>query len=345
MASSRHGVTAPVPLPPQREGRGRPAGVSCKRRRVRTCCRSVLPCSHLQIISSLKTSPFDYLRMASKGGKTFVIRTSIPIFQTTQEISTRALPTYADVIRHFLHVQRFGIEGRAPNTKLSNREIASVIADKVIAVWTTASIPTVTKERITKLIVSYHDKYKALLKAYKERKGQEPYQKKLRIFEEQSQKLFDVCSCRCKVLDKCVCEKSRKVPTKEHEFLLDQRGERKLVIGGKDQAETTKIRKREKRKIAELSRSEPSQDLPGPSGVQEAISKEKAATESSSTDTEATDSDEYVPSKLQRKKNGEHATETTPRFSCESCRQIWSFRPVDCCDRHSNIRIVWRSHS
>ena len=50
--------------------------------------------------------------------------------------------------------------------------------------------------------------------------------------------IFDICSCQCDDLTDCACVPNDAVPLKEHRFLLDQRGERKMLIGGLDQTST-----------------------------------------------------------------------------------------------------------
>ena len=47
--------------------------------------------------------------------------------------------------------------------------------------------------------------------------------------------LFDISACKCADLENCSCDKSRKVPIKEQNFLKDQRNERAFFIGKIDQ--------------------------------------------------------------------------------------------------------------
>ena len=55
-----------------------------------------------------------------------------------------------------------------------------------------------------------------------------------------SDKWFDISSCKYQSIESCTCEKSRKVPVTEREFLIDQRGERLMVLAGVDRLESGK---------------------------------------------------------------------------------------------------------
>ena len=64
---------------------------------------------------------------------------------------------------------------------------------------------------------------------------------------QEGQCLFDIAACRCVDFDNCSCPRESKVPSLERKFLLDQRSERKMVIGSLDKAETSKLAKRSER--------------------------------------------------------------------------------------------------
>ena len=55
--------------------------------------------------------------------------------------------------------------------------------------------------------------------------------------------LFDISACKCTNLESCSCDKNRKVPMKERNFLKDQRNDRSLFIGMLDQEETARLTK------------------------------------------------------------------------------------------------------
>lgn len=75
----------------------------------------------------------------------------------------------------------------------------------------------------------------------------------MQLFKEDSLKLFDICSCKCKDFENFNCDKTHKVPKQEREFLLDQRTKRIMCMGSVDVITTKKNQKREIRKIQELS--------------------------------------------------------------------------------------------
>lgn len=62
------------------------------------------------------------------------------------------------------------------------------------------------------------------------------------------QSLFDIASCKCKNLKECFCPKGKKVPVLEREFIIDQRGARRMKIGSIDSKETSRIQLRTKRR-------------------------------------------------------------------------------------------------
>jgi len=56
--------------------------------------------------------------------------------------------------------------------------------------------------------------------------------------------LFDIATCHCSDFTKCNCPRESKVPVLERQFLLDQRNEQKMVIGGLDTAATSRLMKK-----------------------------------------------------------------------------------------------------
>lgn len=131
--------------------------------------------------------------------------------------------------------------------------VAKSVATKVTEVWNRASLPTVSHERIVKLILAYNSKYQNLIKPIKEKMS--PFlQNKINQFQINSKKLFDISSCKCVSMELCSCERARKVPTLEWSFLKDQRSERKMRIGGIDKVVAAQTQKKIARKIADCNR-------------------------------------------------------------------------------------------
>ncbi|KAK4880966.1 hypothetical protein RN001_004285 [Aquatica leii] len=98
-------------------------------------------------------------------------------------------------------------------------EIAEEVSVKLEEIWNKASILIISHNRILELLNSYHDKYMKLKEPFKD--------------------------------DKI---KSKKVSVDEQEFLLDQRGARKMVIGAVDVKKTKELTQREESQNTEATR-------------------------------------------------------------------------------------------
>src|SRR6218665_2576535 len=65
--------------------------------------------------------------------------------------------------------------------------------------------------------------------------------------------LFDLSKCKCSdMVSNCKCAKAHTVPANERQFLQDQRRQRKMIIGGIDQKETSKLKRKAERQEAKL---------------------------------------------------------------------------------------------
>lgn len=180
--------------------------------------------------------------------------TTCAILGPYKELEDRQLPTIKDVMINVLFVKtdlKLKCNGRDP----SNTDVFSIVSNEIINIWTKASIPTVTKERVIQLLKSYFEKYLSL-KRYPKSKQNRSFENNLKCFVEESQKLFDVAACKCSSFESCLCLKLKKVPVTERLFLLDQRKDRKMVISGVDKKETARLMKRQLRCIEESKRAE-----------------------------------------------------------------------------------------
>ena len=141
--------------------------------------------------------------------------------------------------------------------KLPLRKIAAEVAQKVKAIWRKGSIPTVSHTLIVQLFLTYHDKkYSSLLKNIKSRGKQENFQSKIKDLVNIAQvTLFGTSACKCTDLDNRSCDKSRKVPRKERNFLNNRRNKRALFIGELDQRGTARLTKNIKRKETKRQRA------------------------------------------------------------------------------------------
>ena len=154
-----------------------------------------------------------------------------PIFGASKPLPESQLPTYQDVMKAFLYERPIlKLEGK--NEKLPLREAAAEVAQKVEPIWRKAGKPTVLHTQVAQLFVTYHDKkYLSLLKSVKSRGRQENFQSKMSDLVDIARvTLFDISACKCTNLESCSCDKSRKLPMKERNFLKDQRNDRSLII-------------------------------------------------------------------------------------------------------------------
>lgn len=86
------------------------------------------------------------------------------------------------------------------------------------------------------------------MKPFKNRQNSEFYKNKIQCFKNKSKTTrFDLAACKCDTLINCLCSKSQKVPLDEREFLLNQRGPRKMVISSIDRENKNKYNQREQR--------------------------------------------------------------------------------------------------
>lgn len=173
------------------------------------------------------------------------------------------LPTYEQVMKHCAFI-RFGKKMSAKEPTFA--DISEEVAVQLKEIWEKASIPVVSHDRILQLLQKYHEKYKNLMKPFKERQNNDTYKAKLQGFKEAAQvTLFDIAACKCKCdlsSPLCTCNKSRKVPANEREFLLDQRTVRKMFISSVDKTESRSIKRKEKRKEREATKYAIYQNLP-----------------------------------------------------------------------------------
>ena len=148
---------------------------------------------------------------------------------------------------------------KTPNGKYPTfSDISHKLCYEIEEIWKKASLPTVTHEQAVKLLRSFHKKYNTILKSYKERKDRPSYQQKLSDFRLKANFPFDLCKCKCAKTDdmfNCKCPKEHKVPAKERAFLEDQRGLRRMKIGGIDKKETSRLKRRADRKMSKLQQS------------------------------------------------------------------------------------------
>ena len=143
--------------------------------------------------------------------------------------------------------------------------VYSVVADEVMQLWKREGIPVLSRSRVIALLKQCVEKSQKMVK----KEHRKANLRNPTACEDSSwfAEIFDIAICKCSDVRSCTCPREQRVPDLEIEFLLDQRGERKMMMSGMDKRETERRQKREKRKQRASSRSVP-QPLsePGPSG-------------------------------------------------------------------------------
>lgn len=221
--------------------------------------------------------------------------TCCPVFGLPEKLPVSQLPTYNAVMKYYLFI-KYELKLSKTTKEPTVHDISQRLATEILDIWQKASLPTVSFKRVLQLIRSYHDKYRCLLKPYQGRQTNEKYQEKINKFVTESQRLFDVCSCKCKVISECDCSKNSRVSKEGVCFLLDQRTTRKMMIGGVDLVATVKNMRKLKRQEKELLRNKVIMD-PNQPFCSRSL-PDDLATESTSLSNNSVASSPYQSSKL-----------------------------------------------
>ena len=167
------------------------------------------------------------------------------VFGEPKELKDYELPTLKDVMQHISWVK-----SQEP-AKKPILEIAKTTADRVMVIWKKASIPTVHKTTVVKRINAYLEKVRNIQRSA----GRKGYEEEVQKLQEESTALFDICSCKCPLPEKeCKCPAESKVPHLELEFLMDQRGDRKMRISSVDRKTTAILQKRNARRVRDVKK-------------------------------------------------------------------------------------------
>lgn len=178
------------------------------------------------------------------------------MFGTPKMMSKIILPTYEDVMKHYLFV-RHELKPTASTKEPTVSQISEVVAHVIEGLWIKSSIPVISHRRTLQMIRSYHDNYQKLMKNIKRNNTV-----KIMSFRDAAKgKLFDICACKCAFDASCNCDKTRRVPSAERAFLQDQRTLRLMCISSVDQLSSKKLalklhrRAREHHRTRKLSSS------------------------------------------------------------------------------------------
>lgn len=166
-----------------------------------------------------------------------------PLLGEISDIKDNMLPTYKEIMKYYEWARWQFKFDKGTKKEPTFLEIANIISTRIEEIWTKASLPIVSHTRVTQMLKSYHLKYKNLLESYPKIP-----EKTLEEFRRSSKVLFDISACKCKNLNECICSRDRKVPIKEHCFLIDQRTTRNMIIVNIDIATTNQLKKNFKSK-------------------------------------------------------------------------------------------------
>ena len=89
----------------------------------------------------------------------------------------------------------------------SKGELYCKIAADVGEIWALASVPIIESKSISKRVNSLVEKFRALYKSMKRDTGKQAFEQKKLAFQEFLGKLFDICSCKCRMFAICNCSK------------------------------------------------------------------------------------------------------------------------------------------
>lgn len=219
------------------------------------------------------------------------------VFGAPKPLYESILPTFDDVMKLYLWIKH-EIKSKKPVKEPSFKEIATDVVVEVEKLWQKASIPTVSHTRVLQMLRCYHDKYRALIKNYRQRKDKTSLTAKIQAFQHDAKsKLFDISACKCVDFQKCVCPKNRKVPEEERGFLLDQRSQRKMIIGAVDVITSKKNEQKYQRQVQRVSRLT-KRKITKPI----IASRLTSDTESDSLPSSSVESEEFMPSPENKKK-------------------------------------------
>lgn len=112
------------------------------------------------------------------------------------ELNENHLPTNREIGQAYLSEKRYANEAL--------RAVCQRVATKVINIWNKASIPTVSERTVQNQIKDFIADCQNTLRS-------KTSENRKREINEKMDCLFDICSCKCKDLTKCICTLPKKV--------------------------------------------------------------------------------------------------------------------------------------
>ena len=118
------------------------------------------------------------------------------IFGHPKLLSGSMLPTFQDVMLHYLFVQS-DLKQNSAGKDPSVSEILKNVVPKIEEIWKNASIPIVSRNRVWDKLKKFHERYKQIQKNIKSRIHTETMKGKITTFQEEASKLLDIAACKC----------------------------------------------------------------------------------------------------------------------------------------------------
>lgn len=150
-----------------------------------------------------------------------MISYDVAAFGVPCEFSGLNLPTKHEILNYyFFLVKRAKIE----NKMHSYKTFTPHVTDKLIEIWSKASIQTINKKSIIVKLNTLLDKYRIVDKNRAKAKGNEKFTE----FIQSTEELLYIGKCKCDLkVALCSCEL---IPEQVKDFMLDQYNERQLTI-------------------------------------------------------------------------------------------------------------------
>ena len=115
-----------------------------------------------------------------------------PIFCSLKDISERCLPAYKEVMKYYIYVRLQIKQRKDPSFKA----IAVVVAQRLEILWKKASIPHLSRKRITRMSQQNRQKMNNLLKF--KSKNIDNYKRNVQLLRDSAHKnLFEISAYKC----------------------------------------------------------------------------------------------------------------------------------------------------
>jgi hypothetical protein len=147
-----------------------------------------------------------------------------PLFGQAKDFLQKYLPSKADIILCFLHVQtEMNHDLKRNNTP--RKMLATEVCHRLLLIWSKSGIPVITERRITMMILESVDCYKNKLR------NQENIPSSW--ISSWKKNLFDIAACKCS--KDCSCPENRKIPSRKVKLITDLRQQKRRSMNFKPQ--------------------------------------------------------------------------------------------------------------